>query len=348
MEIPGLEALVFRIVDNALASFLVLPNRFAITWDPLSVAEPVQASQLNSPAPEGVLRIRIMRASGLQASDVSLGGGSSDPFVRVKLGNQTRKTPVISKTLEPEWSRENTFDFLVYDHDQRVEITVFDHDKVGGDDLLGEIPKTSVQDLIGANFSQMEHSVDLVGEDDEGGEGGGTLTFYVEWLDALGDGELCNSAGAKSILSRNGGHDGKTQLHYCGRVVGKSRYHPCSSSSCTTPGTCDGVCGPTSGCQCESCYVLDFPMEARPSPDDPNFHPMEYPIDSMSDVHHVVVSSRCATRTHARKVVVPHTLSLSLCLSVAIVILFSDYTLHVVELMLFAGLASKSTSQGTA
>ena len=39
-------------------------------------------------------------------------------------------------------------------------------------------------------------------------------------------------------------------LHYCGRV-GIPYANGC--------GECDGTCGPDSGCQCEDCYVLDYP-----------------------------------------------------------------------------------------
>jgi hypothetical protein len=60
---------------------------------------------------------------------------------------------------------------------------------------------------------------------------------------------LTNSDGALSKPSQDTAHSNSIR-HYCGRTVGQAGYQ----DSC---GGCNGVCGPTNGCQCKSCYLLD-------------------------------------------------------------------------------------------
>lgn len=47
---------------------------------------------------------------------------------------------------------------------------------------------------------------------------------------------------------------------YCGRVVGRGGYHRGPQSWCKehVACTCDGKCGPATGCQCRQCYVQTF------------------------------------------------------------------------------------------
>lgn len=231
----------------------------------------------------GVVRIKILKATDLKASDF---GGTSDPYVLVTLGGQSRQTPTVSTSLDPVWTTANTFDFVVFDYGQLVDFVVFDEDLMNSD-LLGQTHR-SVWSLI--NLLPKEQTVGL-------GEGCGTLTFTAQWLDALGDGELINSSGSKSTLSRQGGHDRKRQLHYCGQVVGKECYHTDPHRCCTSPDQCDGVCGQDGiGCQCTSCHRLDQPMHQQYKPtldaSQPTDGLLEHSNTSMSDVHHVAISTR--------------------------------------------------------
>jgi hypothetical protein len=73
---------------------------------------------------------------------------------------------------------------------------------------------------------------------------------------ATDDQVLTNSEGALSKPSLDTAHS-KSIRHYCGRTVGQAGYQePC--------GGCDGVCGPTNGCQCKSCFLLDCAQPADP------------------------------------------------------------------------------------
>jgi len=86
------------------------------------------------------VKISVKRAENLVAKDR---GGTSDPFVQVRVGNVARKTAVVAKTLNPCWNESFIFD-LPSDDDcagrgrdgaqgtvvrGSVEIVVYDHDK---------------------------------------------------------------------------------------------------------------------------------------------------------------------------------------------------------------------------
>jgi hypothetical protein len=60
---------------------------------------------------------------------------------------------------------------------------------------------------------------------------------------------VTNSDGVMSKPSFDSFHK-KESRHYCGQYVGQAGYE----KAC---GGCDGVCGPTNGCQCKSCAKLD-------------------------------------------------------------------------------------------
>jgi hypothetical protein len=68
--------------------------------------------------------VNVVKAEGILAKDKS---GTSDPFAEVRYGKQIKKTPVIKKTLSPEWNAQltldrdrdiATLDVVLYDHDQ--------------------------------------------------------------------------------------------------------------------------------------------------------------------------------------------------------------------------------------
>jgi hypothetical protein len=77
----------------------------------------------------------------------------------------------------------------------------------------------------------------------------GALSFEEECSSAI------NSDGVRTFAHFDPVH-AHAVVHFCGRNVGTRGYHdPC--------GGCDGQCGPTNGCQCESCYLLDHPAGTK-------------------------------------------------------------------------------------
>ncbi|KTG34811.1 hypothetical protein cypCar_00003808 [Cyprinus carpio] len=78
LDIPGLNAMSDTMIMDAIASFLVLPNRLTV---PL-VAN-LHVAQLRSPLPRGIVRIHLLEAENLAAKDNYMKGvisGKSDPY----------------------------------------------------------------------------------------------------------------------------------------------------------------------------------------------------------------------------------------------------------------------------
>ena len=61
------------------------------------------ASSRGSPDPIGVLQITVLEARSLPAADFSFAGGSSDPYVVVRIGQSSWQTAKRHKTLAPVW-----------------------------------------------------------------------------------------------------------------------------------------------------------------------------------------------------------------------------------------------------
>ncbi|KAH0747234.1 hypothetical protein KY285_008891 [Solanum tuberosum] len=70
---------------------------------------------------------------------------SSDPYVILKLGNQTAKTKVINSCLNPVWNEE--FHFSISEHAQVLKLQVFDKDHFKADDKMGNA-HLSLQPLV--------------------------------------------------------------------------------------------------------------------------------------------------------------------------------------------------------
>merc|ERR1712137_932625 len=90
------------------------------------------------PLPMSTLCVTVVRAKNLVAADK---GGTSDPYVKLRLGSTTQKTHVVKKCLNPTWNE--SFRFTIDNptaHKLRVE--VFDKDRWTRDDPIGnlEIP----------------------------------------------------------------------------------------------------------------------------------------------------------------------------------------------------------------
>ncbi|KAK1268750.1 putative ADP-ribosylation factor GTPase-activating protein AGD11 [Acorus gramineus] len=78
-----------------------------------------------------LLKVYILRGNRLVVRDFT----SSDPYVVVKLGNQTAKTKVINSCLNPVWNEE--LSFSVTDPLEILKLEVFDRDRFKSDDKMG-------------------------------------------------------------------------------------------------------------------------------------------------------------------------------------------------------------------
>uniref|UniRef100_A0A665X8C1 Extended synaptotagmin-like protein 1a n=1 Tax=Echeneis naucrates TaxID=173247 RepID=A0A665X8C1_ECHNA len=133
LDIPGLNAMSDTMIMDAIASFLVLPNRLTV---PL-VAD-LHVAQLRSPLPRGVVRIHLLEAEDLTAKDTVIKGlidGKSDPYAVLRVGTQIFTSHHVDSNLNPQW--REMYEVIVHEvPGQELEVEVFDKDP-DQDDFLG-------------------------------------------------------------------------------------------------------------------------------------------------------------------------------------------------------------------
>jgi len=91
------------------------------------------------------LHIFLYGAQDLSIMDYNLvGAATSDPYVKLNLlsigadaESGVRKSETKIKNLNPEWNERHHID--VYDPNESLEVTVWDYDMVGDDDLMGKV-----------------------------------------------------------------------------------------------------------------------------------------------------------------------------------------------------------------
>ncbi|KAK9267522.1 hypothetical protein L1049_009950 [Liquidambar formosana] len=91
--------------------------------------------------PLGLLKVNVVQGRRLVIRDFK----SSDPYVVVKLGNQTAKTKVINSCLNPVWNEELTFSLT--EPVGVLNLEVFDKDRFKADDKMGHA-YLSLQPLV--------------------------------------------------------------------------------------------------------------------------------------------------------------------------------------------------------
>ncbi|CAD6336339.1 unnamed protein product [Miscanthus lutarioriparius] len=103
------------------------------------------------------LLVRVVEARGLPAVHFN---GSSDPFVKLKLGKRRAKTAVVKRSLAPAWDEE--FSFLVGDVAEELVVSVLNEDKYFSNDLLGlvRVPLSQVMETddlsLGTQWYQLK------------------------------------------------------------------------------------------------------------------------------------------------------------------------------------------------
>ncbi|KAG2612722.1 hypothetical protein PVAP13_4KG321500 [Panicum virgatum] len=122
------------------------------------------ASTLSEAAAENARRVapmkllvRVVEARGLPGVHLN---GSSDPFVKLKLGKRRAKTAVVKRSLAPAWDEE--FSFLVGDVAEELVVSVLNEDKYFSNDLLGlvRLPLSKVMETddlsLGTQWYQLQ------------------------------------------------------------------------------------------------------------------------------------------------------------------------------------------------
>uniref|UniRef100_A0A5B7B180 Putative ADP-ribosylation factor GTPase-activating protein AGD13 n=1 Tax=Davidia involucrata TaxID=16924 RepID=A0A5B7B180_DAVIN len=93
--------------------------------------------------PLGMLKVTVVQGKKLVVRDFK----SSDPYVILKLGNQTAKTKVINSCLNPVWNEE--LSFSLSEPVGVLNLQVFDKDRFKADDKMGHAHLT-LQPLVSA------------------------------------------------------------------------------------------------------------------------------------------------------------------------------------------------------
>lgn len=81
-----------------------------------------------------VVRVYILRCLNLIAKDIT---GSSDPYVKLSIGNDVKQTRVIKQSLCPEFHEVIEFKNVNIPNDGYVNISVYDWDQTSADDFIG-------------------------------------------------------------------------------------------------------------------------------------------------------------------------------------------------------------------
>ncbi|KAF8674083.1 Phosphatidylserine decarboxylase proenzyme 3 [Rhizoctonia solani] len=100
-----------------------------------------KVTQLEGELPAVLLRIQIVGCKDLRAADSN---GKSDPFVVISFAGKRLQTPVVNKTLYPEWApKDATFTFPLYlstiGSQGSIELVIWDKDRFSKNDYLGEV-----------------------------------------------------------------------------------------------------------------------------------------------------------------------------------------------------------------
>ncbi|XP_071059247.1 extended synaptotagmin-1 [Pseudochaenichthys georgianus] len=171
-DIPGLNIMSDSMIMDAIASFLVLPNRLVVPLVP-----GLHVAQLRSPLPRGVVRIHLLEAQNLAAKDNYMKGvmaGLSDPYAILRVGPQTFTSKHIDNTDCPKW--EEMYEVIVHEvPGQELEVEVYDKDTDQDDFLgrtkldLGIVKKSIVVD----NWFPLKETTS------------GRVHFRLEWLTLL-------------------------------------------------------------------------------------------------------------------------------------------------------------------
>eukprot|EP00178_Gracilaria_changii_P012125 TRINITY_DN3422_c0_g1_i1.p1 TRINITY_DN3422_c0_g1~~TRINITY_DN3422_c0_g1_i1.p1 ORF type:complete len:474 (-),score=82.13 TRINITY_DN3422_c0_g1_i1:285-1706(-) len=116
------------IINNILASILVLPNRLLIKLNPANDL------YLTYKPPLGMVRLTIEKGDGFKVPKQFI-KDVPDVYCKIRFGaNEIWKTATKNNDTTPEWKERR--DYLLADHDQMLKITAYDSD-IGKDDDLG-------------------------------------------------------------------------------------------------------------------------------------------------------------------------------------------------------------------
>jgi len=190
---------IIEAVTDGISDLAVLPNRWV-----LDLGYGIDAFNLKRPPPEGVLRVAVVEARGLNVSGLS---HRADPYVEIRLGADSWCTPVVSDSLNPKWAEDAVHDFIVTDSRiQLVHATVRDADyglmQVGKQsDLLGRT-EVSIARLLNDREESSDFGRWMALESESGQDGQVDLYLAAQWRPFAPMGRLSKALAANPELNR--------------------------------------------------------------------------------------------------------------------------------------------------
>jgi len=127
LEYEPVAHVVRETIEGAISSLLVVPHVTGFQVAGPETAEALPA-RFTTHEPLGVLRVSCVRAAGLRAIRHwhLVGRRSSDPLVRLRVGQDEWTSSAVKGTCDPVWTEADTHDFKVYDEQQRLFVDVYD------------------------------------------------------------------------------------------------------------------------------------------------------------------------------------------------------------------------------
>jgi hypothetical protein len=171
LDLPHNQSQSSQTINRIIRKKLVFPNWMQEVIIPANGSLADFSSCFVSP-PIGVLTVQILRCRDLIIGDIT----SSDPFVEIHYLDEIYATPVIYKTLNPQWE-EAYFDLIIYQTEEvRLKLVVFDHDFSQEPDYLGSIELTlDHQNLMTLQKNREYQTKKLINGDD------GTIDFCLNY-----------------------------------------------------------------------------------------------------------------------------------------------------------------------
>lgn len=150
---------VKKILDDILASMIVLPNRMLLKVDP-------SCTILDAFVPPlGIARITAVRGWGFVIEKRGfLPDDVPDVYLEITIADRLCKTSVIWDALEPMWGESS--DFLLCDHGQIVNIQAYDRDPepYDPDDDLGSAQITVGEIILAGHGEEVELELQMDGK----------------------------------------------------------------------------------------------------------------------------------------------------------------------------------------
>jgi len=149
-EFSYIDRNVRKILNDALASMVVLPNRLIYRMD-----ENASLMEIYQP-PHGIARLTLESGHGFNLELKSFGPDDiPDVYCNISFADSTVRTPTVKNSLKPTWN--HSMDFMVFDLDQSFALDAWDEDSnpLDPDDGLG-ITHVTVREMLLSKDRRMQ------------------------------------------------------------------------------------------------------------------------------------------------------------------------------------------------